>query len=115
MTRYCGRDFTTEDIEQIRTLICEDPVRTRADLSRLACQTLGWHQPNGGVEGHGLPGSPAPHAGGRPHPAAPARGPKPHCKIALTAHTEAQPPLTQPVHALPKPQWQLVSRTDSRL
>lgn len=37
MTRYCGRDFNTEDTDLIR----EDPVRTRADLSRLACQILG--------------------------------------------------------------------------
>ncbi|MGH8652526.1 MAG: hypothetical protein ACREYE_10290 [Gammaproteobacteria bacterium] len=84
MTRYCGRDFTTEDIDPIRTLICEDPVRTRADLSRLACQTLGWHQPNGGLKDmacrvamlrmqeDGLIQRP------------PARGPKPHGKIALT-------------------------------
>lgn len=103
MTRYCGRDFNTEDIDQIRTLIREDPARTRADLSRLTCQILGWHKPNAGLKDmacrvvmlrmqeDGLIQLPPP------------RGPKPHCKIALTAHTEAQPPLTQPVHTLPSP------------
>ncbi|MGH8522813.1 MAG: DUF4338 domain-containing protein [Gammaproteobacteria bacterium] len=115
MTRYCGRNFNTEDIEKIRTLIREDPSRTRADLSRLTCQRLDWRKPNGGLKDmacrvamlrmhkDGLIELPPP------------RGLKPHCKIALTAHTEAQPPLTQPVHTLPKPQLQLVSRTDSRL
>lgn len=115
MTRYCGREFKTDEIEKIRQLIRADPACTRADLSRLTCRLLDWHRPNGGLKDmacrvamlrmhkDGLIELPPP------------RGPKPHCKIGLTAHTEAQPPLTQPVHALPKPQLQLVSRTDSRL
>ncbi|MGH8653815.1 MAG: DUF4338 domain-containing protein [Gammaproteobacteria bacterium] len=115
MTRYCGRNFSTEEIGKIRQLIREDPSRTRALLSRLSCQLLDWRTPNGGLKDmacrvamlrmhkDGLIELPPP------------RGPKPHCKIALTTHTEAQPPLTQPVHTLPKPQLQLVLRTDSRL
>lgn len=115
MTRYCGREFNTEEIETIRTLIRADPARTRADLSRLTCRLLDWHRPNGGLKDmacrvamlrmhkDGLIELPPP------------RRPKPHCQIALTAHTEAQPLLIQPVHYLPKPRLQLVSRRDSRL
>ncbi|MEN8131392.1 MAG: hypothetical protein ABFS45_14620 [Pseudomonadota bacterium] len=40
MKRYCGRDFTDQELEQIRGLIAEDPNRTRAELSRLTCQAL---------------------------------------------------------------------------
>ena len=40
MKRYCGRDFTEQELVQIRGLIDEDPNRTRADLSPLTCQAL---------------------------------------------------------------------------
>ena len=36
MTRYCGRDFSEAELALLRALIAEDPLRTRADLSRLA-------------------------------------------------------------------------------
>jgi len=38
--RYCGRDFSEAELTFIRTLIAEDSKRTRADLSRLACQAM---------------------------------------------------------------------------
>ena len=50
MTRYCGRDFSAQELALIRTLIAEDSTRTRADLSRLACQALPWLKPNGGLK-----------------------------------------------------------------
>ena len=49
MRRYCGRDFTDWELEQIRRLIAEDPNRTRADLSRLTCQALAWFKADGGL------------------------------------------------------------------
>lgn len=48
--RYCGRDFSTQDIELIRRLIVEDPSRTRAQLSRLSCRALAWYKPDGGLK-----------------------------------------------------------------
>jgi hypothetical protein len=48
--RYCGRDFSTQEIEQIRTLIAEDKTRSRAELSRLTCQMLSWLKPDGGLK-----------------------------------------------------------------
>jgi hypothetical protein len=50
MKRYCGRDFSEPELTLIRALIAEDPTRTRADLSRLACQALRWHKPEGGLK-----------------------------------------------------------------
>ena len=50
MTRYCGRDFSEQDLALVRALIAEDPLRTRADLSRLACRELGWLKHDGGLK-----------------------------------------------------------------
>lgn len=48
--RYCGRDFSTKEIAEIRHLIAENPTRTRADLSRLTCHAFGWIKPDGGLK-----------------------------------------------------------------
>ena len=48
--RYCGRDFSESELALIRALIAEDPTRTRADLSRLACQALQWLKLDGGLK-----------------------------------------------------------------
>ncbi|MCP4040649.1 MAG: hypothetical protein GY731_01680, partial [Gammaproteobacteria bacterium] len=101
MKRYCGRDFTEQELVQIRGLIDEDPNRTRADLSRLTCQALAWFKADGGLKEmscrvamlrmaeDGLITLPPP-----------LRAP-PRQKIQFTAQTDPQPSITQPVHALP--------------
>ena len=48
--RYCGRDFSDQEMDQIRQLITEDATRSRAELSRLTCQTLNWLKPDGGLK-----------------------------------------------------------------
>jgi hypothetical protein len=48
--RYCGRDFHAGEIALIRTLIAEDPTRTRAELSRLTCRALQWRKADGGLK-----------------------------------------------------------------
>jgi DNA-binding transcriptional regulator PaaX len=48
--RYCGRVFSAYELALIRELIAEDPTRTRADLSRLACQRLQWYKADGGMK-----------------------------------------------------------------
>lgn len=42
--RYCGRDFTSSEIEGIRQLIADHPTATRARLSRLVCEQIGWRR-----------------------------------------------------------------------
>ena len=44
---YCGREFTTSDMGRIRRLIADNPRLTRAGLSRLTCERLGWRRPDG--------------------------------------------------------------------
>jgi hypothetical protein len=48
--RYCGREFSEEELTQIRARICEQPQRTRLDISRLVCRTLHWYKPDGGLK-----------------------------------------------------------------
>ena len=45
--RYCGREFTPSEFEGIRRLIAENPRSSRAALSRLVCERLGWRRPDG--------------------------------------------------------------------
>ncbi len=116
MMRYCGRDFSESDMELIRLLIAEDPLRTRAVLSRLACQLLHWYKADGGLkemscrvvmlrmQEDGLIQLPPP------------RCKRPESRISFTPKTNPQSPLDQPVHALPGLTFQLVrGRDDSRL
>ena len=50
MKRFCGRDFSGREMRRLCELIGEDPTRSRAQLSRLACQLLGWFKPDGGLK-----------------------------------------------------------------
>lgn len=50
MIRYCGRNFSEQELEQMRKLIAEDAGRTRAELSRLTCRMLDWYKPDGGLK-----------------------------------------------------------------
>jgi len=48
--RYCGRDFTPEELEILRRLIAAAPGRCRTQISRLACEALAWYKPDGGLK-----------------------------------------------------------------
>jgi hypothetical protein len=116
VTRYCGRDFSEAELALVRALIAEDPARTRADLSRLACRALRWLRHDGGLkemscrvamlrmEKDGLVQLPPP------------RGQRPQARICAGVETDPQDPIHLPVHALPGLQLRPVGdRADSRL
>jgi hypothetical protein len=44
---YCGRPFTTEEIQQIRRLMASEPGLNRAQLSRRVCDELHWVRADG--------------------------------------------------------------------
>jgi len=50
MVRYCGRDFSKKEMEQIRALIADHPSECRAALSRRVCDHLGWFKADGGLK-----------------------------------------------------------------
>lgn len=115
-TRYCGRDFTPQEIQHINQLIDEDKTRTRAELSRMVCRHLGWLKPDGGLkdmscrvamlrmQDHGRITLPAP-----------TRKPPTRHKITFTQKTDPQREIHQPIHQLPPPQICPVGRAHSRL
>ena len=117
MKRFCGRDFSGQEIGRLRDLIGEDPTRSRAQLSRLACQLLGWFKPDGGLKEmscrvamlrmhrQGLLQLPPPRnrKGGSG-------------RIEHTFWSAPQPLLSRPVHELPGVHLEpVLSRPDSAL
>jgi hypothetical protein len=113
--RYCGRHFRAEEIAQIRRLIAEAPGRTRAELSRLTCQVLGWYKADGGwkdmsarvamlrMHRDGLIELPPP------------RHPHPRATVAITSQTDPGLPIVSPARALTPLRLQPVqNRQDSR-
>ena len=114
--RYCGREFSEEEIAEIRRLIAEDPHRTRAELSRLTCRVLGWYKADGGLKDMSARVAMLRmHADGLiilPPP----RGTPPQASISITAQTDPGPPLCKPAHTLTSLSLQRVqNRQDSRL
>lgn len=117
MIRYCGRDFSKQELALIRQLISENPSASRAVLSRLTCQALDWYKIDGGLkqmscrvamlrmQDDGLIKLPAPR-----HRYCPANN------VQFTSATAPKPGINKPVHALPSVQLRIVmGRQQSRL
>lgn len=47
MKKYCGKNWTHDDLDQIRALIHSNPTATRANLSRRVCEAFDWRKPDG--------------------------------------------------------------------
>lgn len=116
MMRYCGRDFSEAELTLIKTLIIDDPGRSRAALSRLTCQALNWLKPDGGLkemscrvamlrmQEDGLIQLPSP------------RNLRPITNILIRVETAPQEPINLPVHELPRLELRQVgNKADSRL
>lgn len=116
MTRYCGRDFTNKELDQIISLIKENPQFHRAKLSREVCQMLRWLKPDGKLKDmscrvamlrmqkDGLIELPEP-----------LRAKAVIRKIKFTPATDAQDSILCPVNQLPHLQLQMVNKTNSSL
>ena len=113
--RYCGRDFSSDEIAAIQRLIAERPERTRTELSRLTCRALQWYKADGGLkdmsarvamlrmQADGLITLPPP------------RHKPPDATLKITAQTDPGPPLLRPARALTPLRLQRVqTRPDSR-
>jgi len=48
--RYCGREFSAEEMARILEIIHENPAYTRHDLSRAVCKELQWLKVDGGLK-----------------------------------------------------------------
>ncbi len=114
--RYCGRDFSTAELELIRRIIAEDPTRTRAELSRLTCHALGWSKPDGGLKAMSARVAMLRmHADGLIH-LPPPRGPRPDPQVRITPRSDPCPAIERPAPTLRPLQLQVVrGKADSRL
>jgi hypothetical protein len=109
MIRYCGRDFSNQELVVIGQLISENPSASRAALSRLTCQALNWYKIDGGLKemscrvamlrmhDDGLIKLPAPR-----HRYCPANN------VQFTSATAPQPGINKPVDALAGVQLRIV-------
>jgi len=48
--RYCGREFSDQEIVLIRQVIKDNPSLNRTKVSKLVCEKLQWHKLNGGLK-----------------------------------------------------------------
>jgi hypothetical protein len=117
MKRYCGRDFSPDDMLAITTLIAQNPTAHRAGLSRQVCEMFAWLKPDGGLkdmtcrvamlrmQADGLITLPPSKM-----------GPRKRATCVITDATDAQSPFEQSVHELPKLRLHQVSgAANSRL
>ena len=115
MTIYCARYFSSDEVLTIQRLIAHTPGLKRTALSRMICELLDWRKPNGKLkdmtcrvallrmQADGLIRLP------------PSQIPKPRRRpqFLASAATDAQPPLFEPVHALPPLRLEQVAGTSS--
>lgn len=116
MTRYCGRDFSPKDLEQIRSLIKHNPKLNRTRLSEEVCRFLQWLKPDGKfkdmscrvamlrMDKDGLIRLPPS-----------TRKKQPVKKIDITPATDPKTPVICPVNQLPQLHLQMVTKTNSAL
>ena len=117
MKRYCGRDFSADDLLAITRLIEQNPTAKRAALSRQVCEMFDWVKPDGGLkdmtcrvamlrmQADGVITLPASQM-----------RPRGRTECVVTEATDAQSPLLQPVHELaPLTIHQVAGAANSRL
>lgn len=116
MIRYCGRDFTSEEIVQIQSLTKDNPQFNRSRLSKEVCSMFQWLKPDGKFKDmscrvamlrmheDGLISLPPPT--NKKHPIK---------KIMFTSATEPQDPILVRVDKLPELRFQQVNRSNSAL
>ncbi len=113
MSIYCAREFSQLDIQTIGDLIAQDPKLQRSALSRKLCELWGWTKPNGDLkdmtcrvallrmQADGLITLPPSQI----------RVVRRRAHFAPTPASDAQTPIRQPVHELPRITLQVVSGT----
>jgi len=116
MIRYCGREFTPNELNLIRSLIKHNPTFNRMRLSKEVCMMLQWLKPDGELkdmscrvamlrmEKDGLILLPPP-----------TRVKRPLRKIEFTSATAPQSPVLNSVNLLPQLRFQVVTKANSFL
>jgi len=118
MKRYCGRDFSADELLAITRLIEHNPASHRADLSRRVCVMFNWLKPDGGLKDMACRVAMLrmQDDGLFTLPASRIRCPRRRPEFIATPATDAQTPLLLPVHELaPLSLRQVTGTVNSRL
>jgi len=116
MTRYCGRDFTPKEFEQIRSLIKQNSEFNRMRLSKEVCRMLQWLKPDGKLKDMSCRVAML-----RMHKdelivlPSPTHAKAPIKKIEFTSATDPQCLIVCTVNKLPQLHLQIVTKTTSTL
>jgi len=98
--RYCGRDFSEDELTRIRRLIADHPDSSRAELSRQTCRLLAWHKPDGGLKEMSARVAMLRMQADRLISLPPPRGKRPDPTVHLTTRTNPGTPIKQPAGTL---------------
>ena len=116
MTRYCGRDLTPKELEQIRSLIKHNPEFNRMRLSKEVCQMLQWLKPDGKFKDMSCRVAMLRmHKDGLIVLPPPTQAKAPLKRIEFTSATDPQSPVACSVNQLPQLHFQMVTKATSAL
>ena len=116
MIRYCGRDFSNQEVQQIRVLIKQNPQFTRHRLSKEVCRMLQWLKPDKQLKDMSCRVAMLRmHEDGLIKLPPPRHSKPPLKKITFTSVTASQDAIVRPVDQLPQLRLQLVTRSNSAL
>jgi hypothetical protein len=116
MKRYCGRNFSDQELEQIRLLIEDNPGFHRAELSRQVCRIQQWLKPNGELKQMSCRVAMLRmHEDGLIQLPSPRRTKSAARPFRPTSASDPREPITQPVHQLGLLQLHLVYKNNSIL
>jgi hypothetical protein len=116
MIRYCGREFTPDELVCIKSLIKHNPQFTRRRLSREVCMMLEWLKPDGKLKDMSCRVAMLRmHEDGLLTLPPPTRIKQPGRKIAFTSATDPQAPVSVSVDLLPPLHLLLVTRATTAL
>ena len=116
MIRYCGRDFSTNELSRIQSLIKHNPQFNRSRLSREVCEMFHWLKPDGKLKDMSCRVAMLRmHNDGRIRLPPPTRIKYPVRKVKPTSATDQQDPVLCSVELLPKLHFKIVTKKNSAL
>ncbi len=116
MIRYCGRNFSSTELDQIRSLIKHNPGFNRSRLSREVCEMFHWLKPDGKLKDMSCRVAMLRmHEDGLICLPPPTRIKHPIRKVEPTAATDLQDSVLCSVELLPKLHFKVVTKKSSAL
>ena len=116
MIRYCGRDFSPDELARIRSLIKHNPQFNRLRLSKEVCEMFYWLKPDGELKDMSCRVAMLRmHEDGLIRLPPPTRIKRPVRKVEATSATDPQTSVSCSVDLLPQLRFQIVTKVNSAL